>query len=109
MKNVVCDDRASSNTQIISFIRLDWRDTMAQQILSKKDCQPLKMIGRNIAYYRKKLGLSQEKMAERADISRVHLGRIEQGVGVASLPVLFSISDVLGIPLESLFEFPVED
>lgn len=80
---------------------------MAQQTMSKKDYQLLQLIGANIAQYRKQLGLSQEKMAERADISRVHLARIEQGMGAASLPLLFSISDALEIPLKNLFEFPV--
>ena len=80
---------------------------MAQQTMSKKDYQLLQLIGANIAQYRKQLGLSQEKTAERADISRVHLARIEQGMGAASLPLLFSISDALEIPLKNLFEFPV--
>lgn len=80
---------------------------MAQQTMSKKDYQLLQQIGANIVYYRKQLGLSQEKMAERADISRVHLARIEQGMGATSLPLLFSISDALEIPLKNLFEFPV--
>lgn len=79
---------------------------MAQQTMSKKDYQLLQLIGANIAQYRKQLGLSQEKMAEKADISRAHLARIEQGMGAASLPLLFSISDALDIPLKDLFDFP---
>lgn len=80
---------------------------MLQQTISRtRDYQLLQMIGANIVYYRKQLGLTQEKLAEKADISRVHLARIESGMGAASLPLLFSISDVLEIPLKDLFEFP---
>lgn len=82
---------------------------MAQQaVLNRRDCQLLQMIGANIAQYRKQNGLSQEKMAERAGVSRAHLARIETGMGVASLPLLFSISDALDIPLKALFDFPEE-
>lgn len=80
---------------------------MAQQeVLNRRDCQLLQQIGANIVYYRKQLGLTQERMAEKADISRAHLARIESGMGAASLPLLFSISDVLDIPLKDLFDFP---
>lgn len=79
---------------------------MTQQTVSSRDYQLLQLIGANIVHYRKQLGLTQEKMAEKADISRVHLARIEQGMGAASLPLLFSISDALEIPLKDLFDFP---
>ena len=80
---------------------------MAQQsVLNRRDCQLLQMIGANIVYYRKQLGLTQEKMAEKADISRVHLARVEAGIGTASLPLLFTISEALDIPLKALFDFP---
>ena len=82
---------------------------MAQQaVLNRRDCQLLQMIGANIVYYRKRLGLTQEKMAEKAGVSRAHLARIETGMGVASLPLLFSISEALDIPLKALFDFPDE-
>lgn len=79
---------------------------MAQQTATSRDYQLLQRIGANIVYYRKQLGLTQERMAEKADISRAHLARIESGMGAASLPLLFSISDVLDIPLKDLFDFP---
>lgn len=77
---------------------------MAQQTMSKKDYQLLQQIGANIVYYRKQLGLTQEGLAEQADISRAHLARIENGMGAASLPLLFTLCDVLDIPLKALFE-----
>lgn len=78
-----------------------------QAMLKREDYSRLQKIGANIAQYRKRCDLSQEELAERTDISRVHLARIEQGMGAASLPLLFSISDALDIPLKYLFDFPV--
>ncbi len=83
---------------------------MAQQVtFNRQDYHRLQQLGANIVHYRKQLGLSQEKMAEKADISRAHLARIEQGMGAASLPLLFSISDALEIPLKDLFDFSEEN
>ncbi len=80
-----------------------------QAAVKRQDYHRLQLIGANIARYRKQLGLSQEKMAKKADISRAHLARIEAGMGAASLPLLFSLSDVLDIPLKDLFDFPEEN
>ena len=56
-------------------------------------------IALNIAYYRKKIGLTQEQLAERAGISRQHLASIEapnmfRGI---SMDVLFNIATVLKV------------
>lgn len=80
---------------------------MLQQTISRtRDYQLLQQIGANIAYYRKQLGLSQEALAELMGISKAHLGRVERGMVVASLPLLFSASEALDILLKALFDFP---
>lgn len=79
---------------------------MAQQtVLKREDYHLLQKIGKNIVCYRKQQGLTQEAMAEMVDISRAHLARVETGMGVASLPLLFAISVALDIPLKALFDF----
>lgn len=69
-----------------------------------------RMIGLNIAYYRKLRGLSQIQLAERVDISRTHLSNIEapNSNTSLSLDVLFSIADELHIPAYKLLVFPEE-
>lgn len=60
----------------------------------------------NIAYYRKRLGLSQLQLAERAGISRTHMSNIE-ATGVEkgmSLETLFAIADVLEVAPGKLLE-----
>ena len=61
-------------------------------------------LGLNIAYYRKLRGLSQEKLAEKADIGRTHVSRIETADCAVSLDVLFEIAEVLGVEPYKLFQ-----
>lgn len=62
-------------------------------------------LGLNIAYFRKEKGLSQIELAERADISRTHMSRIETADCAVSLDVVFDICDALGIKPAQLFDF----
>lgn len=64
-----------------------------------------KKLGLNIAYYRKEQGLSQMQLAEKIDISRTHMSRIENSDCAVSLDVIFSIADALSVPVAKLFEF----
>lgn len=62
-------------------------------------------LGLNIAYYRKRKGLSQSRLAELLDISRTHMSRIETADCAVSLDVVFDICDVLGVTPDRLFDF----
>lgn len=48
-------------------------------------------IGKKIREYRKKLKLSQEYVAEKANISEKHYGRLERGSCTPTLENFFSI------------------
>ena len=62
-------------------------------------------LGLNIAYYRKERGLSQSVLAERVNVSRTHMSRIETAQCAVSLDVVFAISDALQINPAKLFDF----
>ena len=64
-------------------------------------------LGLNIAYYRKKMGMTQEQLAEKANMSRSFLGEIEAPnmVTTMSLDMLFHIADALEMPITKLLEF----
>ncbi len=64
-----------------------------------------RQLGLNIAYYRKKQGLSQIQLAELLDISRTHMSRIETADCAVSLDVVFKICDVLSVFPKALFDF----
>lgn len=64
-----------------------------------------KLLGLNIAYYRKERGLSQSQLAEKVNISRTHMSRIETADCAVSLDVVFDICDALCVKPSQLFDF----
>mgnify|MGYP001295827427 CR=1 FL=1 len=52
-------------------------------------------LGRNIFTRRKELGMSQNSLAEKLDISREHLAKIETAKRTVSLDLLIEIADAL--------------
>lgn len=54
-------------------------------------------LGFNIAFYRKRKGLTQEALAEKIGISRAHMGAIEAAgiIRPFSLEILFNIATAL--------------
>lgn len=69
--------------------------------------QEYKMIGLNIAYYRKLKGISQLMLAEKADLSRTHISNIEAPnmPTAISLDALLDIADILEVPAKNLLDF----
>ncbi len=62
-------------------------------------------IGLNILHYRKEQGLTQEQLAEKCNISRTYMQKIETASSSCSLDTLIDISRSLNIPLKKIFEF----
>ncbi|WP_277656222.1 helix-turn-helix domain-containing protein [Seleniivibrio woodruffii] len=62
-------------------------------------------LGNQIRKYRKKKGFSQEKLAEKANISAKYLGEVERGEYNISASLLYDIATALEIPVSELFEF----
>ena len=62
-------------------------------------------IGLNILHYRKERGLTQMQLAEKCNISRNYVQRIETAVASCTVNTLVDIADALDIPLKKLFEF----
>lgn len=75
--------------------------------MCQKRKQEYKMIGLNIAYYRKMKGLTQLQLAETINISRTHMSNIEAPnmPTSISLDTLFDIADALEIPAAHLLHF----
>lgn len=62
-------------------------------------------LGRNIFTKRKEKGFSQNQLAEKLDISREHLAKIETAKRCVSLRLLIDISEVLDVPVRDFFDF----
>jgi len=59
-------------------------------------------LARSVKLRRKELGLSQEELADLAEIDRTYASQIERGVANPSLEVLFRISRSLNVELTTL-------
>ncbi len=57
----------------------------------------LHVVGNNIRYYRKRLGLSQERLAEIAELHRTYIGAVERGEKNISANNIAKIAEVLDI------------
>lgn len=62
-------------------------------------------LGRKIFARRKELGLSQNTLAERLDISREHLAKIETAKRTVSLDLLIDIAEALETSVKELIDF----
>ena len=62
-------------------------------------------LGLNIQYQRKLKNLTQEELAEKINLQRSHMGKIEGARAAPSIDVIFAIADALDIPASRLFEF----
>lgn len=71
--------------------------------MPKSTYKTLKTLGRKIQKSRKKIKLTQEELAEKAGISRVYMGYIEQGRESPSLKLLMKLARRLGVKVEKLF------
>ena len=65
----------------------------------------LQILGQNIAYFRRLRGWSQEFLAEKADLSREYVTRVERGQKNISLKKLFLITDILDVKFSQLTNF----
>lgn len=63
-----------------------------------------KRIGENIRLCRKGVGLSQEKLAEKADLHPVYISQVECGKKAVSVEALWKISRALRISMAEFFE-----
>ena len=74
--------------------------------ISKDNMHKYISLGLNIAFYRKRAGLTQEQLAERAGISRSHLSAIEapNTIRPFSLEILFQIAHALTVPAWNLLQ-----
>lgn len=64
-------------------------------------------LGLNIAFYRRRAGLTQEQLAEKVNISRSHLSALEAPniVRTCSLELLFDLARALDTTPSRLLEF----
>ena len=65
--------------------------------------QFLDSLAKRIADLRKTHGMTQEKLADKADIDRVALANIETGKRRPTVTTVYKISRALGVPVVDVF------
>ncbi|MCM1363717.1 MAG: helix-turn-helix domain-containing protein [Faecalibacterium sp.] len=68
-------------------------------------------LGKRLAFLRMKSGLSQEKLAEQAELSTQFIGQIERGIKNPTVKTMEKICAALGVTLSEFFndEFGIGD
>ena len=61
-----------------------------------------KILGETIRLYRKRAGLTQEKLAEKADLHHNFIGEVERGNMECSLTSMVKIATALGVRVGDL-------
>jgi transcriptional regulator with XRE-family HTH domain len=65
-------------------------------------------LGKRIQKLRQKVGLTQEQLAEKAEISPKNIGEFERGRGNPTLSSLENLAVALGITMAELFDYEFE-
>ena len=63
-----------------------------------------RLIGEAIRHHRKRVDLTQEKLAEWADLNPKYLGEVERGEKIISIEALLRISKSLKVPIRKFFQ-----
>jgi transcriptional regulator with XRE-family HTH domain len=64
--------------------------------------QHRRLLGETVRIKRKKAGLTQEKLAEKADLSTIFISRVERGKESPSVDSLVKIARALGVRVRDL-------
>lgn len=62
-----------------------------------------KELGANIRAFRKQAGLSQESLAEKAELHPVYISEVERGTKAVSVEALWKLSRALRVSISALF------
>ncbi len=70
----------------------------------RRDDEMAKAFGRNLAAARKRVGVSQEALAEGSGLSRDAIGKLEKGQRTPRLDTLVALAATLGVDPATLLE-----
>ena len=74
-------------------------------MISIKDTEFTKAFGKNLNVLRKRTGMTQEELANDADIPISQVGRIERGEVNTTISTAFVLAKALNISVPELFTF----
>lgn len=68
----------------------------------------MKAFGLRVRYFRKRLKLSQEELANKAELHRTYVGAVERGERNISLLNILRLADTLQVTVKDLFDEEIE-
>jgi len=74
-------------------------------VINVKNKKFIKGFGKNLRKMRKEAGLSQEDLANDADIPLSQVGRIERGEVNTTISTVYALSKALNVDPSALFKF----
>jgi transcriptional regulator with XRE-family HTH domain len=77
-------------------------------VISVKNKKLIKAVGERIRQLRLELDISQEELANEAEIPLSQVGRIERGETNPTISTLYVISEALKIELSALLDFKLK-
>ena len=95
-------DRAGCNFWAVKAVVMNASSRQSQPMTNDQSVMNIEhyldAVGNSVRALRKKRGLSQEALADKAGLDRAHLGRIERGTRNVSLLNLVRIANGLSVP-----------
>ena len=76
-------------------------------VINIKNRKLIQAVGNRIRSLRIEKGLSQEDLANEAEVPLSQIGRIERGENNPTISTLYVISEALGIELKKLVDFKI--
>ena len=70
-------------------------------VMPKRD-KMLSEFGRNVSRFRDQAGLSQDKLAEKADLDRTYLSGIERGVRNPGIKTVIKLAKALNVTIDQM-------
>lgn len=64
----------------------------------------IEKFGLNVRFFRTRLKLSQDELAEKAELHRTYIGAVERGERNICLTNIFRLADALEVKAKDLFE-----
>ena len=93
-----------------------WADSHADKIIARLENDPVPLagtsscqaLGLRVKQLRAQLGLTQEELADRCDMFRTYMSRIESGAANPTLTMLYTLAAALEVSVQDLFEVAEE-
>jgi len=102
VETVIPPHHPTAQAKTFGYIRWPFHPIPVSVIIVRSLPKHRRILGENIRIHRKLAGMSQEKLAERAELNTTYVSDVERGKENISLDALVRIATALKTPLAGL-------